>query len=352
MFKKSITLLVLIVAFAMLTACWRSVSYIKPKVAAAHHGEDNFISKAQKTSPLFSYLKMRIKEGGMPEIPADVRAQLTVPIQTALIAQPPIQPQLTWLGHATVLVQHKGVNFLTDPHLSQYASPVKYFGPKRIIPAALNVEQLPKIDFVVISHNHYDHLDHETVVAIGNTTTWLVPMGLKQWLMKRDINEANIVELDWWQRWQYAENVSITATPSQHWSKRTPFDTNKSLWASWHVDIDGFKTWFAGDTGYAKKAFQRIGEELGPHDLALIPIGAYAPKYFMLPQHVDPAQALQTHLDVKSELSLGIHWGTFQLTHEPFWEPKNLLEKALLDQQPVHPFMTLKVGESYSVVSD
>ncbi len=337
---------VLLVLFVGLSACWRSVKYNKPEISAAHHGEKSFISQAQKSSPLWSYLKMRTKEGLIETASDDAVRLMAQPVDFNMIDQPTSSPQLTWLGHATVLVQYNGVNFITDPHLSEYASPMAYLGPKRLVPPALSVDQLPSIDFVLISHNHYDHLDHKTVLQIGNDSKWLVPLGLKQWLVKRDIAAENIIELDWWQSHKFSQGISITATPSQHWSKRTPFDTNKSLWASWHININGFKTWFAGDTGYNQAVFSQIGNELGPHDLALIPIGAYAPRYFMLPQHIDPQQALLTHQDIKSKFSLGIHWGTFQLTHEPFMEPKEELTHLTSQYKPLHPFVTLKIGQT------
>jgi N-acyl-phosphatidylethanolamine-hydrolysing phospholipase D len=346
MLKKTLAVVAMVIMIGTLTACWRSVDYSKPAITADHHGEDSFISVANKTGALSAYLKMRRKEGFIDPAPQHAVDKMAQPIILSQINSPNDTPQLTWLGHATVLVQHAGVNFLTDPHLSDYASPIPFMGPKRLIPPALTIDQLPEIDFVLISHNHYDHLDHKTVKQIGNSSTWLVPLGLKQWLLKRDISEDKIIELDWWQSYAYTDQVSITATPSQHWSKRTPFDTNKSLWASWHIDIKGFKTWFAGDTGYNEAEFKKIGQQLGPHDLALIPIGAYAPRYFMLPMHVDPQQAVKSHIDVKSKHSVGIHWGTFQLTHEPYSEPRLLLEESIQSIEPEYPFVTMKIGQT------
>lgn len=347
MLKKLLAAVIWVILMATLTACWRSIDYIKPTTQAAHHGVDSFISEANKKGAMSAYLTMRLTEGFINAAPQAAVEQMSQTVNHSQINQPSqAQPQLTWIGHATVLVQYQGVNFLTDPHLTEYASPLPFMGPKRLIPPALVFDELPKIDFVVISHNHYDHLDHQTVEQIGNSSTWLVPLGLKQWLLRRDIHEEKIIELDWWQSHTYSEQVSITATPSQHWSKRTPFDTNKSMWASWHININGFKTWFAGDTGYSKTAFKKIGQQLGPYDLALIPIGAYGPRYFMLPMHVDPQLAVQSHIDVQSKYSVGIHWGTFQLTHEPYMEPQNLLEKSYKQIKPKFPFVTMKIGQT------
>ncbi|WP_223788480.1 MBL fold metallo-hydrolase [Marinicella meishanensis] len=341
-----LTLVVMLTMLALVSGCWRSAQYQKPAVAAPHHGPDRFISQSQKSdSPFWDYLKMRWREGRIESASANDIQAVMVAVDQALIQAETPEPRVTWLGHAAVLVQYQGVSFLTDPHLSDHASPLPFGGPSRVVPPALTVEQLPEVDFVVISHNHYDHLDHETVVALGNRVHWYVPLGIQQWLLKRGIDSDNITELDWWQSESFGPGIEVVATPSQHWSKRTPFDTNKTLWASWHINIHGFKTWFAGDTGYHAQRFQQIGQQLGPHDLALIPIGAYGPRYFMLPQHVDPAQAVQTHLDVKSKHSVGIHWGTFELTHEPFLAPRKLLEESAKELSH-GVFETLQVGQT------
>ncbi|MFC3193312.1 MBL fold metallo-hydrolase [Marinicella sediminis] len=336
----------LLVVLGLISGCWRSAQYLKPPGDAAHHGEKQFISRAQNSSPLLSYLRMRWREGTFVQPENEMVMKQQQSIDMALLQAPAALPRFTWLGHATVLIQFQDVTILTDPHLSALASPVGLGGPERLIPPALSVDQLPSVDVVVISHNHYDHLDHETVIKLGNQVTWLVPWGLKQWFLKRDIDEQRVIEMDWWQTHQYNEFTTVTATPTRHWSKRTPFDTNKTLWNSWHVNIDGFKVWFAGDTGYEADYFRRIGEQLGPHDLSLIPIGAYGPEYFMLPQHVNPSQAVQIHQDVRSNLSLGIHWGTFLLTHEPYLEPKEWLEREVMSTPELKPFITMKVGET------
>ncbi len=349
-FFKWFSLFLLILSVGgLVSGCWRSAKYPIVNRQAAHHGEDEFISLAQPAAtPFLNYLRMRLKEGMIGSATDAEIASVQMPVDLDSIYATESQPKITWIGHATALVQYQGFSFLTDPHLSDQASPLPALGagPKRVVPPALRVDQLPKIDFVVISHNHYDHLDDFTVKAIGNQTHWYVPLGLKAWMLKRNIDEDNVTELDWWETDQFNDQVSVIATPSQHWSKRTPFDTNKTLWASWHIDINGFKTWFAGDTGYHQNRFKKIGNQLGPYDLALIPIGAYGPRYFMLPQHVDPEQAVQTHIDVKSEYSIGIHWGTFELTHESFLEPQQLLIKEMQKRSLSHPFITLKIGET------
>ncbi len=352
MIKKILLSVVLLSVVLLFTGCWNSAPYVKPQIAAEHHGDRQFISGTQKDTPLWSYMQMRFREGGINTPAAEELKAIQKPADLDLINSFADKPRVTWLGHASTLVQYQGINFLTDPHLSEYASPVPFMGPKRLIAPALSFAELPKIDFIVISHNHYDHLDINTVKKIGDEAMWLVPLGLKQWMTDNGIGASRVVELDWWQKWQFKTGIEVVATPSQHWSKRTPFDTNHTLWASWHVNISGFKTWFAGDTGYSVEKFIEIGKRLGPHNLSLIPIGAYGPRYFMLPQHVDPEQAIKIHEDVNSEFSVGIHWGTFALTHEPFLEPANLLVELLEKKPVVYPFVTLKIGETHVIDFD
>jgi N-acyl-phosphatidylethanolamine-hydrolysing phospholipase D len=192
-------------------------------------------------------------------------------------------------------------------------------------------------------------MDHRTVAMFGNTVTWYVPLGLKRWFMRQGIQPDKVIELDWWQAHQFNQQVEVTFTPTVHWSKRTLWDANKSLWGSWNVKINDFNSWFAGDTGYDDKVFKEIGRRMGVHQLAFIPIGAYAPRYFMGKHHVDPAQAVLIHQDIQSEKSMPIHWGTFQLTQEPFLEPQILLElEAKLANLSDTEFKIVKIGETIS----
>ncbi len=182
---------------------------------------------------------------------------------------------------------------------------------------------------------------------------WFVPLGLKTWFLERGIVSEKVIELDWWESSQFSNAVKITFTPSIHWSRRTPWNTNKSLWGSWAIRIGDFNSWFAGDTGYDKKLFKQIGQKLGPFELAMIPIGAYGPRYFMLPQHLDPGQAAVVHKEIRAQQSMPIHWGTFQLTHEPFMEPPELLSKAIKQSGiPGSQFRVLKIGETLEIVKN
>lgn len=233
--------------------------------------------------------------------------------------------QLTWLGHASFLVQLGGFNILTDPHLGERASPVSWAGPRRITAAPLSADQLPPIDVVVISHNHYDHLDKGTVLALGNGPAWYVPLGLKNWLNDQGI--THVVELDWWQESTLPGGLSVTCLPARHFSSRTLWDRDKNLWAGWWLEAAGRRVYFAGDTDYGPH-FAAIGRRLGPPDVALLPIGAYRPRWFMAPVHVDPAEAVQAHRDLGAERSIAMHWGTFILAAEPVDEPPRLYRAA------------------------
>ena len=255
---------------------------------------------------------------------------------------------LTWIGHATLLLQINGVNILTDPQFSERASPVQWAGPKRVVPPGIDLEALPHIDIVIISHDHYDSLDTNTVKKLrsrtgGDKTSFFVPLGLKDWFQRIGIN--NVIEMDWWDEYQ-VDGLSIVATPMQHWGKRSPFTRNEHLWASWVIIDDGFRFYFGGDSGYSPH-FQETGKRLGPFDLAAVPIGAYEPRWFMKNHHINPEEAVQAHKDLRSKKSVAIHWGTFMLTDEPLDEPPVKLKAALLEQGVSEDmFLILKHGET------
>lgn len=256
--------------------------------------------------------------GRVPQMRAD-RKKIREPDET--------KAQFTWLGHSTVLVQYRGVNILTDPIFSERCSPVPFLGPRRVTPPALQIEELPTIHYVLISHNHYDHLDRATVRALGNEPQWLAPLGIGQWLHKAGIDRERVQEFDWWQEAEWGE-VRVTATPSQHWSGRGFNDRYRTLWASWHVQIADFSLWFAGDTGYNPRQFTEIGAQLPAADLALIPIGAYKPREFMKKSHVNPEEAVQIFLDTGARYAIGVHWATFQLSAEDIDAPIRELAAA------------------------
>ncbi|OCG01147.1 MBL fold metallo-hydrolase [Gilliamella sp. wkB112] len=258
--------------------------------------------------------------------------------------------RIWWIGHATTLIRLEGKFILTDPIFSHRASPSQLFGPKRRTPAAINIAELPQIDYIVISHNHYDHLDYNSIKQIITRfpkITLLVPLGLKSTLTKWGAKQ--IVELDWWSS-NCVNGFTFTATPAKHWSKRGLFDENKALWCGWVIQSpttshNECKTvYFMGDTGYSPQ-LQEIGNRFPTIDLALIPIGAYAPRWFMHSQHIDPQQAIQLYDELHCKSALAIHWGAFELADEPIDEPPELLNSHKGDRR----FYLLKIGANLAI---
>ena len=250
------------------------------------------------------------------------------------------QKTLTWIGHASFLLQIEGINILTDPHLTKRASPVIFAGPSRTTPPGLSLEDLPNIDIIVISH-------YQTILKItrkqqNNQPFILVPLKLKKLL--EGFGARNVKELEWWDNTTF-KNLAVHSVPVQHWSNRS-FNTNKTLWCGWVFETQNFKCMFVGDTGYSKD-FLTIQEKFGFMDLSLIPIGAYAPRWFMKDHHCNVEEAIQIHKDLKSKKSIAMHWGTFQLTDEPMDEPPKLLEKFSIEKNLLKDeFMIMQHGES------
>jgi L-ascorbate metabolism protein UlaG (beta-lactamase superfamily) len=250
-----------------------------------------------------------------------------------------------WIGHATYLINNGDINILTDPIFSKRASPIGFAGPKRMIPPVMTLSDLPKIDAVVVSHNHYDHFDIWSLKKLSKLnpeTIFMVPAGDQKRLIKAGVK--NVIEMNWWESFKVS-NTAFHFTPVQHWSKRGLFDRNKSLWGGWFMQTDNLALYHAGDTGYSSD-FKTTYERLGAPDYSFIPIGAYDPRWFMKDSHVNPEEAVQIALDLKTAHSFGMHWGTFTLTDEPVLEPPVRLEKALIDQN-LEPdfFRTPKPGE-------
>uniref|UniRef100_A0A5S6QHL9 Lactamase_B domain-containing protein n=1 Tax=Trichuris muris TaxID=70415 RepID=A0A5S6QHL9_TRIMR len=263
-----------------------------------------------------------------------------------------------WLGHSTVLVNYANGTFLTDPILSLTCSPFSFCGPKRISPLPCSVDELPALDAILISHNHYDHLDLPTVRALinrfGPDLTWFVPSGLKSWFS--NLGKVTVKELTWNEETAFetrrGESFRVVCLPSQHWSMRSIFDRDQSLWCSWAVIGAKRRFFFAGDTGYCP-AFKVIGNLHGPFDLSAIPIGCYEPRWFMQYQHVDPEEALQIHKDLRSRASLGIHWGTYAMgSHEHPTEPPCKLAAAAKREGLENAFVTLAQGETWKPANE
>lgn len=252
-----------------------------------------------------------------------------------------------WVGHSTLLLSHLDLSILTDPQFSGRASPLSFLGPKRVTPSPVEIADLPRIDLVLISHNHYDHVDEasiRTIAKIQPSVEFLVPLGLKPLL--EPWGPKNITEFDWWQKAQ-RKGATIQPTPVQHWSKRTLFDRNKTLWSGWMLQWNDFSFYFAGDSGYSDD-FKETARRLGSPDLAAIPIGAYEPREFMKSAHVNPEEAVKVFNDLGAKKAIGIHWGTFKLTLEPMTEPPLRLQKALKNSGvPEEKFRVLSHGEKW-----
>jgi L-ascorbate metabolism protein UlaG (beta-lactamase superfamily) len=294
--------------------------------APPHHRERGFANTSPAYAPARAWIRTRFflariwsstfspRTANLPRVPND----------GAALRDSRAQALVTWVGHATLLVQLEGVNLLTDPQWSKRASPVRFGGPRRVTPPGLRFEDLPPIHLVLISHDHYDHLDLATVTRLAavHRPRFVVPLGLKAWFTERGITDVE--ELDWWQS-RRERGLTLTCLPAQHFSGRTFWDRNRRLWSGWAVQGRGKRFFFAGDTAYYD-VFKEIGTRLGPFDLAAVPIGAYLPATIMKSGHTTPEEAVQVFEDVRARQLIPIHWGTFDLADEPLDEPPRRLE--------------------------
>jgi N-acyl-phosphatidylethanolamine-hydrolysing phospholipase D len=252
------------------------------------------------------------------------------------------EPAVTWIGQSSFFLRMAGKAILIDPVFSDYCAPIPARRLKRRVAPGVAFESVARPDLVLITHNHYDHLDWPTIQRLPRETHYVVPQGLARWFVKR--GRMNVRELRWWESTELA-GLRVTAVPAQHYSSRTLWDRNQSLWCGWILQGGG-TVYHAGDSGYCA-TFREIGERFGPMDLSMIPIGAYSPRWFMKPVHVDPDDAVQIHLDVRSKLSVACHWGTFCLTDEPMDEPpKRLLQALSAVGVASETFRVLAIGET------
>ena len=253
---------------------------------------------------------------------------------------------ITFIGHATFLIQTSAGNILTDPMYSERAGPFRLLGPRRVRQPAVRFDDLPPISTVLLSHNHYDHCDRPTLRRLARRFNPLVVTPLGNGRLARESGIERVEELDWWDRAR-SSPLPITLTPARHFSARTPFDRNRALWGGFIVEIGRARVYFAGDTAYAA-FFQDIRRRFGPVDLALLPIGAYEPRWFMHVVHMNPEEAVRAHLDLESAQSIGMHYGTFRLTTEGIDDPIRDLDEAMRAQSIAPPaFRTLEFGESF-----
>ena len=281
-------------------------------------------------------------------------------VQWELISQRQEQALVTWLGHVSLLLQVDCVNILIDPTLAKRAGPLGLFGAKRQVKAPLQANQLPTIDIVLISHNHYDHLCYATISQLlksGQNPHFYVPVGLKKWFTRRGITQ--VTEMNWYDKLAINSNLNLYFTPAQHWSRRSITDTNASLWGGYIIEKKlkannsqltseevPWRFYFPGDTGY-NQDFVQIREKIGVVDFIALPIGAYLPRDFMKSMHVNPADALTLMQDLGAKQAMGVHWGTFELTQEAFDQPPIDLAQALAAKNlPQDTVWLLKHGES------
>ena len=254
---------------------------------------------------------------------------------------------VTFINHATVLLQRNGLNIITDPVWSQRVSPVSFLGPQRHRDPGIKFEDLPKIDCVLISHNHYDHFDLPTLKKLFRRDMPVVfcPQGVAKLLHKAGFQE--IYELDWWQTRSW-KGVEFHCVPAQHFSARTPFDRNRTLWCGWVMGFPGDQIYFAGDTGFGEH-FRAIRQRFQSLRLSLLPIGAFQPEWFMGPIHMTPEQAIETQRILKSKIAVAIHFGTFALADDGEFEPTDRLRARLANSDQESTFWVLSEGESRSV---
>jgi len=333
----------------VLCLCFVGLSPLAAFAGPSHHAGEGFKNiYGNRDKGIGDFLKWRFERIGSDTPDPDDYHFPLAENDPAFLQSNRNHTTATWVGHSTLLLQVKGKNILTDPHFSERASPVQWAGPRRVAPPGIALDDLPPIDVVLISHNHYDHLDVGTVERLaaregGEETLFMVPLKMKSWF--EDLGIEQVVELDWWER-HGVDDLDIQAVPMHHWSKRTLFATNDVLWAGWVVDSGDFRFIFLGDCGYSP-VYRDLGEKLGPFDLAAIPIGAYEPRWFMRDQHVNPEEALQIHVDLRARKSIALHWGTFILTDEPLDEPPQRLMRGRAERG-LSPgeFMILRHGET------
>jgi L-ascorbate metabolism protein UlaG (beta-lactamase superfamily) len=307
--------------------------------ASDHFDGARFINPSGAAGQPFSAVPKMLRE-------PRTRWPARVDIQTR---QPPgldgADAVITFIGHATFLIQTSAGNILTDPIYSERAGPLNLMGPRRVRLPAVEFADLPPISTVLLSHNHYDHCDRRTLRMLADRFDPLVVTPLGNAPIVRSSGLERVEELDWWDE-AHRSRLSITLTPAQHFSARSPFDRNRALWGGFSLVIGGCRIYFAGDTAYGP-FFRDIRKRLGPIGLALLPIGAYEPRWFMQSIHMNPAEAVQAHLDLETTASIGMHFGTFQLTSEGIDAPLVALDEARRDRNvPPSEFRTLEFGES------
>lgn len=296
-----------------------------------------------RVKSLWSVLQWKLK-GGAAKWPRESHRKVVADRRTILSGQ----VRFTWIGHATYLIESQGMNILTDPVYSLRTSPSQWVGPKRVVAPGIPFDELPRIHVVIVSHDHYDHMDKLTLQRLEEKfqPRFIVPLGNKKRLESWGCRD--VLELDWWQKGSGGGVApDFTLVPAQHWSGRGLGDRLKTLWGGFVFTLLDRVIFFAGDTGYGPHFFE-VSDRLGRIDVALLPIGAYEPRWFMKLHHMNPEDAVRAHKDLKAKQSLGMHFGTFQLTDEPIDAPIEHLSDALKKAElPPDVFLAPKIGESF-----
>lgn len=334
-----------LVVLLIFSACGLFTTYHKGK-KSRHFDGSRFHNRAPFPNSFFDLLKWKFSFSAKPW-PEWVHIRQVKVANERVYGEKAV---FTFINHSTVLIQVNGANILTDPVWSERVSPYKFAGPKRHKLPGVKIEDLPPIDIILISHNHYDHLDLDTLMALNKKQEKkpiiLIGPGNEKLLTEEGIHNFKV--LDWNDTFK-REGIIYRFVECQHWSSRGLFDKNKTLWGSFIIDYGTGKFFFAGDSGYFA-GFKEHGQKYGPFRLSLLPIGAYEPRWFMKFQHMDPHESVQAFKDLRSEYAIGIHWGTFQLTDEGIDKPVRDLNKELeLAGIPRERFLYLENGESFSI---
>lgn len=264
-------------------------------------------------------------------------------LDPAVVCVPPSSGwRAVWLGHSSFLLQGCGVSLLIDPVFSQHCAPLPLPSLRRKVPPPCDLEDLPRIDAVLLTHSHYDHLDMPTLRKLGRSVRLFVPEGHAAWLRRKGFRDVE--ELRWHESTEPFPSIRLTATPAQHFTARTLHDRDHAHWCGWRIDSPQASLWHAGDSGYCP-AFRELGERYGAIDFGMIPIGAYQPRHIMRPMHMNPEEAVRVFLETRCRQAHAMHWGTFRLTDEAMGEPPMLLRNAL-HQHGVDPglFTTGTIG--------
>lgn len=341
LFFKPKDLMKLIILLTLTVYSMSCSSTTKYKITDHYDGKTFFNpGETEKQKGLMDVLKWKFT-GDAEKWPKKSSIEITPSIPKSPTSE---SLSITFIGHATFLIQMDGLNILTDPVWSERASPVSFAGPKRVHPPGIEFDNLPKIDIVIISHNHYDHMDSATIKMLEKKFAphFITPLANIEKM--KSFGATTVTELDWWESININPVFKITLTPAKHWSSRTLFDKREALWGSFFIEGTKEKIYFAGDTGYGTH-FLETFKRLGAPTLSLLPIGAYEPRWMMKANHLNPEEAILSHLDLQSKLSIGMHFGTFQLSDEGISSPMQDLQMAM-EKLKVQNFRLMVPGQS------